>query len=176
MQIAGTCRAISDSAAALLRWMMEHSGRMVTANMAVECGIVTSPTMFETHIGNIRSAMRGDLRLQNIRKGRYMWEGEPVELLPGSASATTPIVRDLRVRTVDEVATILGIPVTRVRAIESAAIRKLKRNPKMADAWRDLIADHKPGLYDPFHEVWLYHVAEEIHQRGATDHEETADE
>lgn len=174
MLIRGTCKTISDSDARLLSWIMDNNGRMITSKMAVDCGITKSPHTFEVSLRAIRAAVGQDMRFQSLRSGRYMWDGDPVILVPTAISTPTDStdVGIMRVRSSEEVAEILGITAAQVRDIERRAIRKLKRNPALAEMWRDLIADRKPVRYDPFHEIWLFHVAEEIHQRGAVCHDD----
>jgi DNA-binding XRE family transcriptional regulator len=95
-----------------------------------------------------------------------------VKVQEAKAAERNDPMRKYAVMTQEEVAKRLGCTPQNVRLIEQRALRKLRAKPELKKAWADLLASRPRVQYDPFHEIWLFQVAETI----ATNHRHAVDE
>ena len=49
---------------------------------------------------------------------------------------------------------------------------KIRAKPEIKQAWQELQSQHRRVQYDPFHEIWLFHVAEEIAYQPVEDNKD----
>jgi hypothetical protein len=124
----------------------------------------------DTHVACIRKCLgkhRDCIACAHTRG--YGWIGDPVTLVPVIWSQAKPVVNDPLVQyavvSQQEVAKRLGITRSAVGKIECKALAKIRANPKLKAAWKDLLSCKGRHHYDPYYECWLFAVQDDI-QKG----------
>lgn len=176
----GTGHPLTPAAERMARYMMANANRIIPKeelNRAAE-----SPPdgrSADTCASEIRKALHQDQpRIVCARNTGYGWIGDPIDLVPivkaqeaKKAERNDPM-RKYAVMTQEDVAKRLGCTPQNVRLIEQRALRKLRAKPELKRAWANLLANRPRVQYDPFHEIWLFQVAETI----ASNHRHAVDE
>lgn len=171
----GSGHPLSGRVERMARYLMNHANRIITRDaIATDCGIAAGRAV-DTYASEIRRALGGIDKIVSSHGRGYGWMGEPVDLVPVVRQHCKPVRNDAMCRyavmSQEEVAKRLGLTTQAVSLIETKALAKLRKKPELKQAWMDLL-QHRPRVaYDPFHEVWLFSVAESL----AT-HPETQDD
>lgn len=120
----------------------------------------------DTYMSEIRKGLGKISRIVSQSGTGYAWIGDPVPLVSVVKECIKPVKNDemaaFAVMTQKEVGRILGLTPQAVNLIEKKALAKLRKKPELKQAWAELLADRKRITYDPFHEIWLFSVAENI--------------
>jgi DNA-binding XRE family transcriptional regulator len=165
----GSGTTMDPAAIVVARWLMDHRNSIHNRE-AIErgCGIPMGGRSVDTHISNIRRAL-GPLSMHIICKHGvgYGWSGDPEELIPVQAchkkpSASAGEFAAYAVMTQDDVAKALGMSKQQVRVIERRALIKLRSNPEIKRLFKQCMDERQRMHYDPFHEIWLYAVGENL--------------
>ena len=172
----GSGNPITPAARKLLEFFMANPGAVITANMAVESGVVDSERMFECHKANFRKALSQYQRrqLESYGHGNYSWIGPAVQFANAEGESRTE--QSLTIRTQEDVGRILGISAQAVEQIENRALKKLAQQPELIQAWKEMIENRQKVRFDPFHEIWLFSTAESLAMHPETQDEEQEEE
>lgn len=164
---------LTPKAEKVLRFLVSNPGRMHDAHdIGKAAGCQPGGRSVETHISTARQCLGPDLRERLVLahgSRAYGWMGAPVAFVPVAVDTgrvkTSVEIEKLAVKTRLEVAQILGISVSSVAQIERKALAKLRDDRRIKRDWLAMITDRSPVQYDPFHEIWLFQVADRIRDR-----------
>lgn len=174
----GSGRPLSPRAEKLARYLMDHPNRIHRrADLAAACGFEENGRSSDTYMSEIRKCLGTIDRIVSAHGTGYGWMGEPVPLVAVvKGNAYVPrndeMVR-LAIMTQVEVAKLLGITPQAVNLIEKKALAKIRRKPEIKQAWQELKSYYRRVQYDPFHEIWLFQVAEKIGSQSVDSDNET---
>jgi len=165
----GTGWPLSPAAEKMARYMMANPNRIITKDeLSDACGAPKTGRSADTYAAEIRKALAQDQpRIVTARNVGYGWIGDPIELVPivksqEKAARNDPIMQ-FAVMTQTEVGKRLGITASAVGDIERRALAKIRNRPDLKQAWKEMLTEQRKRChYDPFHEIWLFSVAENI--------------
>lgn len=165
--VGGSGLPLSPAAEKLARYMMENPNRIhKRVDLEDACGIQAGRST-DTYIAEIRKCLGRIDRIASSHGVGYAWIGDPVEMVSVVKGVEPRKPRNdemcrFAVMTQEEVGKRLGITSSAVALIEKKALEKLRKKPGMKEAWKDLQGTRQRVSYDPFHEIWLFNVAETI--------------
>lgn len=163
----GSGRPLSPKAQQLARYLMDHPNRIhKREDMATACGFEGHGRASDTYMSEIRKGLGTIDRIVSSNGYGYGWMGDPVPLVAvAKGNARTPSndeMMNFAVMTRGDVARALGITKSAVGSIERKALAKLRKKPELKKAWGEMLMRKSRLQYDPFHEIWLYQVADKI--------------
>lgn len=176
----GSGRVLTPKAERLLTFLMEYPNKIhKRADLSVSIDCLAGGRSIDTYASEIRKSL-GSLsdRIVSATGAGYGWIGEPVALIPVVKEHVKPVKNNemnrFAVMSQADVAKRLGISTQAVSAIEIAALKKLRSKPDLKEAWLDLLTHKKRAAFDPFHEIWLFSVQENIPKFGVAECEPSA--
>jgi hypothetical protein len=157
----------------IIRYLMAHPLRLHDANdIARAAGCMPGGRAVDSHISAIRQSLGPTLRNRIIMQHgnrAYGWIDDPVKLVPLAVcrerKPTNTEGNRFAVKSRVEVAAILGVSVCYVAQIERKALCRLRASARLREEWDTMLEHRERGRYDPFHKIWLFHVAEDIRAR-----------
>jgi transcriptional regulator with XRE-family HTH domain len=164
----GSGATLEPAGERILTYLMDNPGIRHRDEIAEACGLIVGSRTVDTNIAQIRKALGYDLDRIVSASGKrgYLWSGDRVTLVPVTWTQASPRNEDplarYAVMTQADVAKRLGITAAAVGAIERKALAKLKKRPALMKEWAEMLAHEARHHYDPFHECWLFQVAEEV--------------
>jgi DNA-binding XRE family transcriptional regulator len=171
---------LSPAAEKLARFLMDNPNKIhQRVDLADACGIEAGRST-DTYIAEIRKCLGTMDRIASAHGRGYAWIGEPVKMVSVVKAVAQRVPRNdemcrLAVMTQEEVAKRLGLTTQAVSLIEKKALAKIRKKPGIKEAWEDMKSTHKRVSYDPFHEIWLFAVAENIAYQPVEEEEKDED-
>lgn len=164
----GSGATLEPAGERILTYLMDNPGIRHRDEISKACGLIVGSRTIDTTVAKIRKSLGHDLDRIISASGKrgYCWSGDKVTLVPvtwtqAAKRNVDPLAR-YAVMTQADVAKRLGITSAAVSAIERRALAKLKRRPALMREWAEMLAHEARHHYDPFHECWLFKVAEEV--------------
>jgi len=165
----GSGYVLCRKAEKLLVFLMSNPNKIHSrAELETACLLKATSRCCDTYISYIRAALGVEKSINIVvqRTVGYGWFGAPVNLVPvvsehkrqRSNIGTTKYA----VMTQADVGKRLGISTQEVSRIESRALKKLRAKPELLKTWREMLLQRSRLSYDPFHEIWLFSVADEL--------------
>jgi DNA-binding XRE family transcriptional regulator len=157
---------LSPRAERVARFLMASPNQIhMRDDLAHACDIMVGRAI-DTYIAEIRKSLGSLERIVSAHGRGYGWIGESVPLAAVVKQHKKAVRNDemytFAVMSQADVGKHLGITAQAVSLIEKQALSKLRKKPELKKAWMELLTHKKRATYDPYHEIWLYAVGENI--------------
>lgn len=164
--VGGSGWPLSLRAERMARYMMENPNQIHLRDViAHACDIMVGRAV-DTYAAEIRKSLGNLDRIVSAHGRGYGWIGEAVPLAAVVKQHKKPVRNDemytFAVMSQADVGKHLGITAQAVSLIEKQALAKLRKKPELKKAWMELLTHKKRATYDPYHEIWLFAVGENI--------------